>query len=104
MPRYFNIYECGRNLLNRLEVTFEQACMAKTKDKYYMKMLETLVDYNDRNNEPFSNEKIRQAVRRVMSETEREERDTGRNSNNVYMDTFFIVLPSQSIHKERFQT
>ena len=28
VPRYFNIYKCGRNILNRLEVTYERACMA----------------------------------------------------------------------------
>ena len=33
VPSYFNIFECGRNLLNRLGVTYEQACMATKKDK-----------------------------------------------------------------------
>ena len=32
---YFIIFECGRNLLNRLDVMYEQACMATTKDKYF---------------------------------------------------------------------
>ena len=69
---YFNIYKCGRNILNRIDMAYEQLCMATTKDKYYTKMLETLVDYNDCNNAPLSNEKIRQVVRRVMAETEEE--------------------------------
>ena len=55
--------------LNRLEVTYERACMATPKEKYHMNMLETLVDYNDRNNVPFSNENLRQAVSKVMAET-----------------------------------
>ena len=25
---YFNIFECGKNILNRIDVTYEQACMA----------------------------------------------------------------------------
>ena len=58
VPRYFNILECGENLLNRLDVMYEKAFMATPRDKYYTKMLETLVDYNDRNNTPFSNEKL----------------------------------------------
>ena len=58
--------------MNRLDVAYERACMATTKDKYYTKMLETLVDYNDRNNSSVSNEKLRQAVSRVMAETEEE--------------------------------
>ena len=70
VPRYFNIFECGRNILNRLDVTYEQACMATTKEKFYTKMLETLVDYNDHNNAPFSNDNLRQAVSKVMVETE----------------------------------
>ena len=61
--------------------------MANTKDKYYAKMLETLVNYNDRNNGQFSNKKIQQAVIRVMAEMEEEECDAERISNNVTMDT-----------------
>ena len=47
-----------------------------------MNLLETLVNYNDHNNRPLSNEKIQQAVIRVMEETEEEER----NANHVTMD------------------
>ena len=46
--------------------------MVTTRDKYYTKILETLVDYNDFNNAPLSNEKIQQEVRRVMAEMEEE--------------------------------
>ena len=67
--------------------------MATTKDKYYTKILEALVHYNDCNNAPLSNEKILQAVRRVMAETEEEERDSELNANNVTMDNFFIQSP-----------
>ena len=41
---YFNVLECGRNILNRLDMTYEQACMATLREKYYTNMLETLVD------------------------------------------------------------
>ena len=44
VPSYFNIFECGRNILNILDVTYEQSCMATPRDKYYTKMLETLVE------------------------------------------------------------
>ena len=56
-------------------------------------MLETLVDYNDRNNAPLSNEKIWQAFSKVMAETEDEERDAKCNANNVTMDTLFHQSP-----------
>ena len=60
VPRYFNKFEFGRNLLNRLDVTYERACMATPRDKYYTKMLETIVVYNYHHNAPLSNEIIRQ--------------------------------------------
>ena len=55
---YFNIFKCGRNLLDRLDVTYEQACMATPKDKYYEKMLETLVNENNRNSALLPNENL----------------------------------------------
>ena len=66
VPSYFNIFECGRNLLDILDVTYERACMATPREKYYEKMLETLVDDNNRNGAPFSDEKLLQAVNKVM--------------------------------------
>ena len=70
--------------------------MATTKDKYYMKIFETLVDYNDCNNASLSNEKIWLSVSRVMSETEEEERDAKRNSNNLTMYNLFNQSPVMS--------
>ena len=32
---YFNIFKCGKNILNKLDVMCEQACMATPIDKYY---------------------------------------------------------------------
>ena len=54
--------------------------MAITKEKYYIKMLENLVDYNDCNNSPFSNENIQKVFSKVMEETEEEECDAKRTS------------------------
>ena len=84
VPSYFNIFECGRNILNRLDVTYEQAGMATKKDKYFEKLLEILVDHNAYHNAPLSNEYIRQAVSKFTTKTEEEEF----NANNVTMDTF----------------
>ena len=67
--------------------------MATTKAKYYTKMLETLVNYNDLNNAPFSKDKIWQVVSRFMSETEEEEGDTELNANNMTMRTLFNQSP-----------
>ena len=36
---YFNIFECGRNLLDQLDVTYQQAFMATSaQDEYYKEM------------------------------------------------------------------
>ena len=48
------------------DVTYERTCMATPVDKYYIKMFETLVDYNYRNNAPFTNEKRQQAMKKFM--------------------------------------
>ena len=40
--------------------------MANLKDKYYTDMFNTLTYYNDRNNTPSSNVKIREAIWKVM--------------------------------------
>ena len=88
MPRYFKIFECGKNIFSRLDVAYEQACMATPKDKYNTNMLEILIDHNDRHNVTLSNEKLQQAVSIVMAEMEEEECDAKRNTNNLTMDTF----------------
>ena len=58
VPSYFNIFECGRNLLDRLDVTYEQACMATPKDKYYNTLLNTPVHENNCKGAPLYNEKL----------------------------------------------
>ena len=87
MPSYFNILECGMNLLNRLDVTYERACMVTQKEEYYTNTLETIIDHDDCHNVAFSNEKLRQAFSKIMAEMEEEECDAGRSANNVTIDT-----------------
>ena len=56
MTSYFNIFKCGRNILGRLDVTYERACMVTPKDKYYNTFLNTLVDENIHKDKPLSKE------------------------------------------------
>ena len=72
VPIYFNVLECGRKILNILDLPFEVVCMATPRDEYYKNMLETLIYHNDRHYAPLSSEKLQQAVSRVMEETEEE--------------------------------
>ena len=32
-PSYFNLFECGKNFLNKLDATCERACMENSRDK-----------------------------------------------------------------------
>ena len=58
-PSYFNLFECGNNILNRIDVTYKRACMTTSRDIFYTEIFKTLTDYNGRNNTPLLNEKIR---------------------------------------------
>ena len=55
---YFNIYECGRNILDQLDVTYQQAFVATPKDKYYNVLLDTLVKDNNLRGLELSNQNI----------------------------------------------
>ena len=70
MTSYFNIFECGRNILNRLDVTYQQAFVDTPQEKYYNVLLDTIVKDNNFKGAPVTNDKILQAVGKVMEETE----------------------------------
>ena len=56
VPSYFNVFERGRKILNRLDMSYERACVATPRDEYYTKMSETLIDHNDCHNAPLYSE------------------------------------------------
>ena len=59
---YFNIFECWRNLLDQLDVTYKRAFMATSaQDKYYKEMTKILIKANMEGGK-LCNEKIQQAV------------------------------------------
>ena len=82
----FNVFRCGRMILERLDVSYERACMATPKEEYFGDILDHLIKHNRRHSTPMSNEKLREAVIRVM---EYEEKDPERNVNNVTTDNLF---------------
>ena len=49
-PIYFDIFKCGKNILNRLDATCKRACMENSRDKYYNELLRTIKSFNDRIN------------------------------------------------------
>ena len=69
---YFNIYEYGINILDRIDVTYQRAFMITPKDKYYNALLDTPVKDNKPRGETLFNEKIHKSVGKVIKETESE--------------------------------
>ena len=81
-PRYFNIFESGKNHLNSIDATCERACMETSKDKYYTEMYNNLTDYNLRNNKPLYNANIRETIGKFMEE------ESITDAKNVNADIF----------------
>ena len=44
---YFNIFECGRNILDQLDATYQQEFMATPEDEYYKEMTKSLIKSNN---------------------------------------------------------
>ena len=45
---YFNIFRCGRNLLDKLDVTYQRAFMATSAENdYYKEMLKSIIKVNN---------------------------------------------------------
>ena len=82
----FNLFECGRNILDRLDVSYERACMVTPREEYFTKMLDSLPKHNHSHSTPLSSKKLQKAVSRVMEE---EEKYAKRNVNNVTTDNLF---------------
>ena len=63
---YFNLFECGKNILGMIDATCERVCMATSMESYYTEMFKTLTDYNERNNTPFYNKNIQEEILKLV--------------------------------------
>ena len=63
--------------------------METSNSKYYTEISRTLTDYNDHNNTPLSNAKIRESLRKVIEE------ESIVGANNLITDTFSHVSNTQ---------
>ena len=59
--------------MNRLDVKYEQACMATQYKEFFTVLLETMIEHNDRSNTPLSKEKLRKVINTILAETEEKE-------------------------------
>ena len=84
---YFNIFECGRNLLDQLDVTYQRAFMASpvqeifyqpspARERYYDKMAENLIKATVGSDGTINNDELNRAITQLKSEKEAEH---GRN-------------------------
>ena len=56
---YFNIFKCGRNILDQLDVMYQQAFMATSaQDEYYKEMTKSLIKTNIGSDRKICNEKM----------------------------------------------
>ena len=70
---YFNIFECGRNILDQLDVRYQREFMATSaQDEYYKEMTKSLIKANIGSDGKICNEKIQQAVFDLRAELELE--------------------------------
>ena len=78
---YFNIFECSRNILDQLDVTYQRAFMATSaQDEYYREMTKIIIKANIGSDGKIWNEKIHQAVIDLRAEVELEHES---NINNI---------------------
>ena len=60
---HFNIFKCGKNLLDQLDVTYQRVFMATSaQDEYYRETMKSLIKANIRKDGKICNEMIHQAV------------------------------------------
>ena len=68
--KLFNVFEYGRKILYRLDVSYKRAYMAIPKEEYFTEMLDHLNEYNNRHGQRLFSKKIRDAVIVFMKEKE----------------------------------
>ena len=77
---YFNIFECGRNLLDQLGVTYQRAVMASpvreeyytspARERYYNQLTKILINLNVGSDGTINNDKLNQAITDLKTEAE----------------------------------
>ena len=80
---YFNIFKCGRNLLDQLDVTYQRAFMASpvqeglyqpfpAREIYYDQMADSLIELKVQSDKTINDEEFHKAITLLKSEKEAE--------------------------------
>ena len=78
---YFNIFECGRNLLDQLDVTYQRAFMASpvqeglyqpspARERYYDMMADDIIKVNVGSDKTINNDELDKAITQLKYEKE----------------------------------
>ena len=78
---YFNIFECGRNLLDQLDVTYQRAFMTSpvqegyyqpspARERYYDQLAKILINSNAGSDGTINNDKLNKAITQLKAEKE----------------------------------
>ena len=95
---YFNIFECSRNILYQLDVTYQRAFMATSaQDEYYREMKKSLIKANIGSDGKICNEKIQRSVIYLRAEVDLEHE---RNINNITSEDVY----QSPMKKEKIST
>ena len=76
---YFNIFECGRNLLDQLDVTYQRAFMASpvqerlyqpspVRERYYDQIADILIEANVQSNGTINDEELHKEITLLKAE------------------------------------
>ena len=88
---YFNIFECGRNILDQLDVTYQRAFMATpvpeglyqpspARETYCDQIADSLIEANVQSNGTITDEELHKAITLLKSE---EQAEQYRNISNM---------------------
>ena len=105
---YFNIFKCGRNLLDQLDVTYQRTFTASpvqqrlyeispAQERYYDMMADNIEERNVGSEVTINKEKIRKAIDIVKSE---EEAGHERNIDNMIQEDDYKSPWKEKIHHQ----
>ena len=88
---YFNIFRCGRNILDQVDVTYQRAFMASPvqegyykplpeRGRYYDQLAKSLINSNFGSGRTINNDKLNEAITQLKAEKE-----SGHECNILYM-------------------
>ena len=78
---YFNIFDCGRNILDQIDVTYQRAFMATpvpeghyipspAQDRYYDTLAKRLINSTVKSDGTINNDKLNEAITQLKAEKE----------------------------------